>query len=181
MTARVTLVLLLIGMVGSTVASAQYGGLARDTRVRVLAPAFSESRPVGNLAGVDSTGLFLVKGRADTLFIPRDAVMAVDVSAGKRSHWVRGAAIGGLSGLGLATVAWIADNVGDEDDPFTDAFDEAFFVVAATALGVGGALVGGIIGAVARTEQWDRVPASEIRWAVVPTAHGVRVGFSLRL
>jgi len=179
MTARVTLVLLLTGMVGPTVASAQYGGLARDVRVRVLAPGFSRNRPVGNLAGVDSTGLRLVQARADTLFIPRDAVMAVDVSAGRRSHWVRGAAIGGLSGLVLATVVWIAEKA-DDDDPFSDALNDMFFPATAVALGGTGALVGGIIGAVARTEQWDRVPASEIRWTVAPVAGGARVGISLR-
>ncbi len=179
MTARVTLVLLLTGIVGPTVASAQYGGLARDLRVRVLAPGFSTDRPVGNLAGVDSTGLRLVQGRADTLFIPRDAVMAVDVSAGRRSHWVRGAAIGGLSGLVLATVVWIAEEA-DDDDPISDVLNDAFFPATAVLLGGTGALVGGVIGAIARTEQWDRLPASEIRWSVAAVAGGARVGLSLR-
>lgn len=179
MTGKVTLVLLLAGMVGSVAASAQ-SGLTRDVRVRVLAPSFSEKRPVGRLAGVDPTGLRLVQGPADTLFIPRDAVMAVDVSAGRRSHWVRGAAIGGLSGLVLATVVWIADNAGDDQDPFSEALDKAFYPAVAVVLGGSGALVGGIIGAVARTEQWDRVPASDLRWSVAPVAGGARVGLSLR-
>ena len=179
MTAKVTLVLLLGGLVGPAVASAQDGGLARDVRVRVLAPSFSQKRPVGTLADLDSTGLRLVRGRADTLFIPRDAVMAVDVSAGKRSHWVRGAAIGGVSGMVLATVMWIADTAGD-DDSFADAIDTAFYPAVALTLGGAGALVGGIIGAVARTEQWDRVPATELRWTVRPVASGTGVGLVLR-
>lgn len=178
MTVKVTLVLLLAVMVGSAAASAQ-PALARDVRVRVLAPAFSEKRPVGHLAAMDSTGLRLVQGRADTLFIPRDAVMAVDVSAGRRSHWVRGAAIGGMSGLVLATVMWIADRA-ENDDRFSDVLDDAFFPMVAVMLGGTGALVGGIIGAVARTEEWDRVPASDLRWTVAPVAGGARVGLSLR-
>jgi hypothetical protein len=179
MTARVTWVLLLTGVLGPATASAQYD-LPRDVRVRILAPAFSEKRPVGTIAGVDSAGLRLVRGRTDTVFIPRDAVMAVDVSAGRRSHWVRGATIGGLSGVAFATVVWIVDKAGEEDDPLTDALDTMFYPVAAAALGLTGALVGGVIGAIARTEQWDRIPASDIRWAIEPGAGGVRAGVTLR-
>jgi len=179
MTGKVTLALLLAGMVGSTAASAQ-SALARDVRVRVLAPSISEKRPVGHLSTVDSTGLRLVQGRADTLFIPRDAVMAVDVSAGRRSHWVRGAAIGGVSGLTFALVMWIVETTENDDDPFSDMLDDAFFPMVGVVLGGTGALVGGIIGAVARTEQWDRVPASDLRWTVAPVAGGARVGLSLR-
>jgi hypothetical protein len=115
------------------------------------------------------------------VFIPRDAVMAVDVSAGTQSHWVRGATIGALTGVAVATVAWIADKASGEEDPFSDALDNVFFPVAAGALGLSGALVGGVIGAFARTEQWDRVPASDIRWTVGPgPAGGVRAGVALR-
>lgn len=179
MTARVTVVLLLTGVIGPAAASAQYD-LPRDVRVRVLAPSFSEKRQVGTLAGVDSAGLRLMRGRVDTVLIPRDAVMAVDVSAGKRSHWVRGATIGALTGVTVATVAWIADKASGEEDPFSDALDNVFFPVAAGALGITGALVGGVIGAFAKTEQWDRVPAADIRWAVGPAAGGVRAGITLR-
>jgi hypothetical protein len=162
------------------VPAAAQGSLAPGLRVRVLAPTFSERRPVGQLHSVDSTGLRLVRG-ADVVFIPRTAVMAVDVSAGHRSHWVRGLAIGGLAGLTLATVAFIADQSGDED-PLSDALDQVFFPAVATVLGGTGALVGGVIGAIARTEQWDRVPASDIRWSAGPVVMGVgvRVGVALR-
>lgn len=179
MTTRLTLLLLLTGLITQTAVSAQYD-LRRDVRVRVLAPTFSRQRPVGTLAGIDSAGLHLVRGSADTVLIPREAVMAIDVSAGRRSHWVRGAAIGGLSGLVLATVVWIVDEAGNDDDPFTDALDRALFPVAAVTLGGAGALVGGVIGAVARTEQWDRVPAADVHWTLGPVARGVGMGVTLR-
>jgi hypothetical protein len=183
MRGRATLVLLLAWIGIPTPATAQDGtGLERGARIRVLAPSFSRRPPVGNLGPMDSTGLHLLRGRGETLVIPWNAVAAVDVSTGRRSHWVRGAAIGGLTGLALATVVWVADESSSQDDPFSDALDAIFYPAVAVTMGASGALVGGVIGAIARTEQWERVPASSLRWGVGPVAGGgVRVMFTLGL
>jgi hypothetical protein len=180
MRGRATLVLLLAWIGIPAPAAAQDGaGVERGGRIRVLAPAYSRRPPVGNLGPMDSTGLHLLRG-GETLVIPWNAVAAVDVSTGRRSHWVRGAAIGGVSGLVLATAIWIADD--NQDDPFADALDQIFYPAVAVTMGASGALVGGVIGAIARTEQWERVPASSIRWGVGPIAGGgVRLIFTLGL
>jgi hypothetical protein len=180
---RSAILVLALTALGIPVSAAGQSGdrIDRGTRIRVVAPTISRRPQVGNLAAMDSTGLHLLQG-GDAVTVPWNAVLAVDVSTGRRSHWVRGAAIGGLSGLAVATVAFVADQSDSQDDPFSDALDQVFFPAAAFVLGASGALVGGVIGAIARTEQWEQIPATNLRWGVGPVAGGgVRLMLTLRL
>ena len=66
------------------------------------------------------------------------------------------------------------------DDSFFDA--NAGDVAAATALGVvSGAAVGALIGAIVKTEKWERMPLEDIRLQIQPKTDGVAVGVSIRL
>lgn len=107
--------------------------------------------------------------------VATDRLTGVDVSLGPRSRGAgaaRGAGIGGLAGVLTGAALGFADG---DDPPGLLAFTaeaKAFF--GAVVLGAGGAVTGGIIGALAPGHRWRRFddasltvePAGEGRWAL---------------
>jgi len=177
--ARTTIATLLLLGLAVPAAAQDANTLAPGTRVRVEAPTVTDGRTTGSLASIDATVLHLTLEDGETLTVPRDAVESIEVSAGRRSHWVRGSGIGALVGLAFSgTVAIIGAN---ESDSSLDSLDRAMygaFIVVTTA---GSAVVGGVTGALIRTEQWEPMPASGVRVGVRPVAGGgVGIGVSLR-
>ena len=90
---------------------------------------------------------------------------ALEVSRGFRGHAMTGAIIGGLVGVVAGAVAPCEDPEGMYLGPSCDELRP--FAVAM--LGGGGVLVGALIGLVAQTEQWQRVPGPRITLAPTPT------------
>jgi len=170
--------LILLGLAVPATAQ-ETNALSPGTRVRVEAPTVTDARATGSLASIDATALHLTLADGETLTVPRDAVESIEVSAGRRSHWVRGAGIGALVGLAFSgTLAIIGANEGDGELTSLDNAMYGAFIVVTTA---GSAVVGGITGALIRTEQWEPVPASGVRVGVRPVAGGgVGIGVSLR-
>lgn len=171
--------LLLLGLaVPSSLAAQVATALTPGTRVRVAAPTVTDGRTTGSLTSIGATAFHLAREDGEMLTVPRDAVEVIEVSAGRRSHWVRGAGIGALAGLAVSGTLAIAG--ANESDSDLDSLDRALygaFIVVTTA---GSALVGGITGALIRTEQWEPVPTSDVQWGAGPVVGG-GVGFSLSL
>lgn len=107
-------------------------------------------------------------------------VRTLDVARGRRSQWLRGAAIGFVPGaliLGLAG-GHICGTYGDRDDcPFNPLLAIPFGLI-------GGAMtapVGAVIGLAFKTDRWERVHERKPRVSLVvaPVVEGARVGLSL--
>jgi hypothetical protein len=133
----------------------------------------------GTLVSLDSAGLVIATGKADTVTVPRASITAIEVSTGTRSHAGKGALIGLGTGLLTGVVVGIAAS-GSDDGEFLDASSGEW----AAGVGLTGAVigtgVGAIIGAVIRTDKWAP--------AVLPTVgirgHGPddkRVAIGLRI
>ncbi len=157
-------------------------GLEPGTRIRVTAPSVYPGRAVGQLQTIDATGLRMsLQGDGD-LTVPRDAVSRIDVSEGNRSHWVRGAAIGGLVGLTTGVIAVVAAESSDEELELLPGFDTVVETTAVIVMTVVGAGAGALIGALIRTEQWKPVPAAGVQWGLLPRWDGgVGLVVTLRL
>lgn len=178
--ARTTLSALLLSWIGlSAPLAGQEAGLEPGTRIRVEAPTVTDGRTAGSLDSIDAAALHLTLQDGGRLTVPRGAVESIEVSAGRRSHWVRGAGIGALVGLAFSgTLAIVGANEGDGELTSLDNAVYAAFILVTTA---GGAVVGGITGAFIRTEQWKPAPASDVQVGVRPVAGGgLGIGVSLR-
>jgi hypothetical protein len=179
-TRATVLPLLLIGVGAPIPLAAQAADnlLTPGTRIRVEAPTISEGRRAGSLESIDATAIHLTLEDGGSLTVPRGAVESIDVSAGRRSHWVRGAGIGALVGLVFSgTVAIIGASQGDDELTSLDNAMYGAFIVVTTA---GSAVVGAITGAFIRTEQWKPVSPSGVQWGLGPTRDG-GIGFAVAL
>lgn len=178
--ARTTISVFLLSWVGfsAPLAGQAENGIEPGTRIRVEAPTVSNDRATGSLESIDATALHLTLEDGGSLSVPRDALRSIDVSAGRRSHWVRGAGIGALAGLVLSsTMAIIGASEGDAELTSLDNAMYGAFILVTTA---GGAVVGGITGALIRTERWEPVSPAGVQWGVGPTLDG-GIGFAVAL
>ena len=164
-----TLLAALLG-IGAPVASAQSVTLAAGSRVRVTAPAVLDRRVEGHVVagGPDSLGISFLEGwnspKPTTMTVPASAVQRIEVYAGRSRGRgaLRGAAIGGLLGVGFA-MATSKDRNSDARSA-DDSLSHGTYVAAGAFLFGGvGALLGGIIG----TERWVRV-ATPVRVTMAP-------------
>jgi hypothetical protein len=154
-------------------------GLTPGTRIRVEAPPVTADRVSGSLRSLDATALHLTLEDGKTLAVPRDAVESIDVSAGRRSHWIRGAGIGALAGLAFSGTLVIIGSADDDDG--LDSLDRALYGAVIVTTTAGGAVLGAITGALIRTEQWEPIAPADVQWGVGPVAGGaVGVTVSLR-
>jgi hypothetical protein len=129
--------------------------LAPGMRVRVSAAGIADSPFVGTIGSLDDRSISLrVRGRADPLTVPREKILRLDLSAGKRSRWTGtliGAALGGVAG-GLA---------GRTSSSYTAANEAGGAVL--------GVLVGGLVGfAIPPGYHWNEVPATRYRVSLAP-------------
>ena len=163
--------LLLAGVIGfATPVFASSQSLSPGTRVRVTAPSLLLDRQRGQLLTLGGDSLILrasdsdlgTRGTAPRQWvISRDAVAQLERSLGSRGHAGKGLLIG--AGVGLA-IGLVATDFGSSSSLCQGSGDYgtvcAMIVGASTA---GGALLGALFGAVARSERWEAVPAAEFR------------------
>jgi len=146
------------------------------TGARVRLEVTGEARPItGTLAGQDGGNLLLIGTAGDTARIASTAIPSLEVSRGRRSNALRGAAVGALVGgisgavLGVAAMS--------DDGGFLDFGAEMIPIGMA-----GGALIGGtaglLIGALSHSEQWERSTPPAI--VIGPSSHGLRLAANLR-
>jgi hypothetical protein len=91
--------------------------------------------------------------RTTTMSIPMTALTRLEVSQGRRSHWVRGGVIGlglGFAASGLFLAAFCSD---PDTSCHADTVGRVLALIALppTAVGLG-------IGLAVRTERWERIP-----------------------
>jgi hypothetical protein len=122
-------------------------------RVRVTALHLDLVRHVGTLARVDADTLVV-----DATPVPIQWISELDVSRGRKSHWLAGMGIGFLAGAGVgALVGATACTGGDLYIP------EACALIGAGLFGAIGIPVGTLIGAAVRTDRWEAIPLDRIR------------------
>lgn len=100
----------------------------------------------------------------------------LQVSRGRHSRWVTGAAIG--LGVGVAAGVLIGLTTSSEDDWLFGPGASAF--LGAVLFGPIGAVTGGIVGLVVRTERWETVPLDRAAPGVARGSHldiGMSVAF----
>ena len=120
---------------------------------QVMPPAGSRVRITSpELRGGIAHG-FLEPSTADSLMfsgerVSRASITRIEVSTGRKSHWLAGVGIGLVLGAGAGVALTCPTYCGDIDNGFV-------VPLAAATLGGVGMLVGGLIGAATHSEHWS--------------------------
>ena len=128
-------------------------------KVRLASTALPGGFVVGRVTSSTDDALGVTVAGDDSPFmgapivIPRASVTSAQVSLGRHSYWKMGALFGAIAGAGAGAAATI--------DPATcDSYSSDTFCSRGEAIGisaVAGALLGGLVGAVIKTEKWQKV------------------------
>jgi hypothetical protein len=156
--------------------------LPTGIRVRVWTRSLPNQRIEGTLLGADSTAVTLVpKGThplaTGEMRLPAIDVTRLDVALERKSHWWQGALIGAAAGALLVGLSSDVDPVLCEVN--TDVLcsrGEAFAYGAG-----GGALIGVVIGALVKTDQWTPVALDALGPAFPPPVRESRAPLSFRV
>ena len=147
---------------------------APGIRVRVTTSGVEEPL-TGTLAWLDATTIALLRAPGDTAHVLRDGLERIEVSLGRRSN----------AGKGLRRGALIGTTVGAMLGILLMAGDDGYFDYGAEAIPLGaaggamyGSLIGLVVGALSRSEQWAEVPA---RPAIVAGSAGGGFAAGVRL
>jgi hypothetical protein len=122
-----------------------------DSRVRVTTRSAPGLESVGALAAWDGTSLELSGSDFELETIPLSDLATLEISRGKKGHWVRGTLIGTAIGI---TAGLISAQNSNTDNPFEPLADATGVILSALSGMVLGAAVGGLI----KTEKWEDVP-----------------------
>ena len=128
-------------------------------KVRLASTALPGGFVVGRVTSSTDDVLGLTLAGDDSPFtgtpivIPRASVTSAQVSLGRHSYWKMGALFGAIAGAAAGAAAPI--------DPATcDSYSSDTFCSRGEAIGisaVAGAFLGGLVGAVIKTEKWQKV------------------------
>jgi hypothetical protein len=179
---RVALVFAGIFLLTFGVCEAQKGWTSDLTgrTVRVTAPSLFPKVLEGRAAALSGDTLRLEDCRPnlDLQIIPVSTITRVQVQDGRKGHTLEGVLIGTGVGLAIWGVAELSDD--SDEGEFLHGLDENLskaFLVIFTA---GGAVTGGIVGTLIRSDRWRDVPVGDMKVSLVPVA-GRRVGLSLAI
>lgn len=156
------------------IAETQSTALTAGARVRVTSPSDDLNRHVTTVTEVRGDSI-VVAGLAGSRTIAISNVTALDVSAGTRTQVLRDGLIGFGAGALLGGIVGAATYEGS--DFFVGSSVEAGALVG-TMFGAVGLVVGGVVGALHRTDRWQpaRMP---VRAAIIPSrSGGVSLNFS---
>jgi hypothetical protein len=127
-----------------------------DSRVRVTTHSAPGLATAGTLESWDGESFELVGSGFAPQTIPLSDLAKLEISRGKKGHWLAGTLIG--AGLGIG-VGLLAASGGTFDDPIDQSVFEqstdAGIVIASTLAGAG---LGALVGALIKTEKWEEVP-----------------------
>ncbi len=140
---------LLVPVAFGTSSAQQVNSLQPGTRVRVMAPSIAERPLIGTVALYPAPDtLALTRGVA----IPLVAIEQLEISRGRKSHWIMGALMG--AGIGAA----LGVSAGAEETGELGAGPA--MVIGGVGLGLLGLLVGGLVGNAipAEPERWEHYP-----------------------
>jgi len=141
------------------------------TRVRVTAPDLDVDKYDGTVAALRGDTLTV-----GTVQVPLASVTRLDVHQGRKGNVGKGTIIGTLVGLptGFALGVFYqqacshASDIGETCLPLIP--------IGVVAVGLAGALVGGTIGSLIKTDRWEEVPLDRLRVSLGPQRDG-RFGF----
>ncbi len=135
-------------------------------RVRVTAPALEVRDLVGTYIAVRGDTLEL-ESEATLLAIPMASVTRLEVVDGRKSGLVKGGVVGLVVGVGIGVAKVSGCGSGD------DCFDAGLWLSAPPLAGM---LLGGVVGALIKTDRWREVPLDRPRVSFGPQRDG-RFGF----
>ena len=139
-------------------------------RVRVTA-ALGVRELVGTYIAVRGDTLEL-ESEATLLAIPMASVTRLEVVGGRKSGLVKGGIVGLMVGVGIGVAKVSGCGSGD------DCFDAGLWLSAPPLAGM---LLGGVVGALIKTDRWEEVPLDRLRVSVAPQRDGrFGVGMSVR-
>lgn len=160
-------------------AHAQYAEAQPGTRIRIEAPGVVAGKYVGTVLSREFGTVRLGSPNAAPLDVPIDRITSMEISRGE-SRWAgawRGVGIGVPIGLAVGLLLSTTD-VSDrtiEDAGRLDTLGRGELVLAGA---VGGALWGGVIGALVPKEQWHRFDVAP-RSGLNPRQRRFELGFAL--
>lgn len=169
-------VVLVSALEGAAACSEPFAGeppVQTGTKVRLLAPEVVDQRIQGTVVESNPESMVVGTEARQRLTVPWRAITRLEVTTGRRSHALKGFAIGAGAGVALSVVLPKCVNEGCTSEI---GFDSTFALL----YGLGGGAWGALIGAMVKTDEWSSVP---LRVAVAPTpGRGVRVltSFSVR-
>ncbi len=143
------------------------------TRVRVTAPELDLDKYDGTVVAVRGDTLTV-----GTVQVPLASVTRLDVHQGRKGNGGKGAIIGTLVGLptGLALGVFYQQACSNSSDIGQTCL--GLVPIGAVAVGLAGALVGGTVGALMKTDRWSEVPLERLRVSLAPQGDG-RFAFGL--
>lgn len=101
--------------------------------------------------------------RGDTLEVALVRVKRLEVSRGLRGHSAEGVAIGLVAGVAIGVPLGLAAFKGQEDNLLSFGSSGQWALAYGAGFGVLGALVGALVGSAHKSEEWQLVPAEQIR------------------
>lgn len=157
-------------------AQGMHGEAAPAPGIRVRITSSGAEEPLtGSLASQDVRTIALLRAPGDTVHIPWDGLERVEVSLGRRSSAGKGLRRGAIIGTTIGAMLGILLMAGD--DGYFDYGAEAIPLGAAGGA-MYGSLIGLVVGALSRSEQWAEVRA---RPAIVAGSAGGGVAAGIRL
>jgi len=140
--------------------------LAPGQRIRVTAPQLSLQRQAGQFHWLDRDSLVLAAG-PQRWVVPRELLTELDSSRGRRGHFVTGLAVGAAVGLGVVAILAADEANGGSGCSGSGNYAEVC-AMAAAGIVVSGTGLGGIVGALIRTERWTALDLGSVQFS--PTA-----------
>lgn len=125
--------------------------LAIGLRVRA-AVSGTGKRVVGDILRVDEHNLTLLSRQRQTVALPRSSIGGLEISKGRRGHPWWGLAIGAGAGALLGAIETPDDESCVAENCYTRAENITYG-------SLGGGLIGALVGALCRTEQWLEIPS----------------------
>jgi len=135
-----------------------------NSRVRVTTRSAPGLAAVGTLGAWDGHSLELSGSEFAPQTIPLSDVVRLEVSRGKKGHWLVGTLVGAGVGLGVGLIA-ASGNESEPTDPSNlfepfaaelgETTEDAGIVLLSTLAGAG---LGALVGALIKTEKWEDVP-----------------------
>jgi len=155
--------------------------LPAGVRVRVWTYSLGGQRIEGTLLSADAAAVTLVPKSSQTLLagemrLPAADVTRLDVALEKKRHWWQGALIGAVVGAAFAFT--------DDVDPVLCEVNENVLCSRGEAIltyGLGSAVIGGVVGALIKTDRWTPVALDAFGPPPPPPVREGRAPLSVRL
>ncbi len=177
MRCAVLLILLLAGAARSAAVAQAGGPLQPGQRMRVRSTVAHTAELVGVFEGVRADTLMVRDDdRSVATAVPLATVDRLQVSRGRHSHWMTGAAIGFAVGAVTGVIVGVAGH--NDTDWLIGSGASAF--LGAVLLAPIGAGTGPVVGLLVRTERWQTVPLDGIGPGS-PAGPDGRLGVGVRL